>query len=157
MKNRFFRKIICLLFSISMVLLPITSYAQSNSDNIVSVQYFEDGSQLVTEISTQSSFAKSSSKTGNKTFTYKNSNGNSEWSITIKGTFTYTGSSALCTDSSISYNIYDSSWKCTKTTATKSGRTAKGSFIMKKYAGIIVSKTIEKEMSISCSNNGTLS
>ncbi|MGN1122872.1 MAG: hypothetical protein ACI4RR_00895 [Eubacterium sp.] len=158
MKNNILQRIMCLSIAILLLSLHITSYAQSSNSKIVNIEYFDDGSRLVTEITEQSSLTRaSSSKTGNKTFTYEDSNGNAEWSITLKGTFTYTGSSATCTSSSVSYNIYDSSWKCTSATAAKSGRNAKGSFTMKKYFGIIVSKTIEKDMNISCSNSGTLS
>lgn len=118
--------------------------------------YFEDGSYLVTEIITNGSRA-SGSVTGSKPSTYYNSSGTAQWKATLTGSFTYTGSSATCTSSSMNVTIYDSSWYTISKSASKSGNTAYGSTsIGEKVGGITVTK-VPVSLSLTCDANGNLS
>lgn len=122
------------------------------------VEYFEDGSYIVTELKTSgiSTFATSTtSKT--KYSSYYNSNGGLEWRVYLTGTFTYTGSSATCTKATKSYSIYNDNWKVTSSSASKSGNKATGKFTVKKYAIGIPIKTVNKTLTITCSNSGVCS
>lgn len=128
------------------------------------MEYFEDGSQIITcvyeDISNQgiSTAATTVSKTGRKTKTGKDSDGETLWSLTVTGTFTVvTGSSATCTASSYSYTVPGSGWSLQSGSATKSGNTAtaNGNFI-KKILGI-TTQNINVSVTLSCDVNGTLS
>ena len=88
---------------------------------------------------------------------FKNSDGEAQWSATLRGTFTYTGSSATCTASSISYTIENSKWKISSATASKSGNTASGHITAKRYTFGIPVQTVEAPIAISCSATGVLS
>lgn len=144
--------------SILLVMLPTVAFANEKNTTDSYIDYFEDGSYIVTEIetSTISTFSTSStSKT--KTSTYYDDNDNKLWTICLAATFSYTGSSATCTKATTSYSIYNSYWKVTKGTASRSGRTATGDFTVKKYVLGVPVKTINKTLTLTCSNTGVCS
>lgn len=130
-----------------------TVFASKANENII---YFDDGSYLVTVI-TESPARATKTKTGTKDLNYYDSNDNLEWKVTLTGKFSYTGSSATCTSSSISYNIIDTSWKIPTATASKSGNKATGDIVAKHYLLGIPTKTVEQTITLSCSASGTLS
>jgi len=133
----------------------INTTAGTDYENII---YFEDGSYIVISEVTETTVARASNtKGGIKSYTHYDSGGDAQWKATLDAQFTYTGSSATCTSSKITYTIYDSSWKITEATATKSGNKATGDVTAKKYFLGIPTKTIEQTITITCSVNGTLS
>lgn len=139
------------------VMCPTNAFAGETATDQY-VEYFEDGSYIVTELKTSgiSTFATSTtSKT--KYSSYYNSNGGLEWRVYLTGTFTYTGSSATCTKATKSYSIYNDNWKVTSSSASKSGNKATGKFTVKKYAIGIPIKTVNKTLTITCSNSGVCS
>lgn len=150
--------LLLLLISIVVFTCSITSFATTEVDN--SVIYFEDGSYIETVINIYdedfSAFA-TKTKTGDKVISYKTSDGEVKWDATVKGTFTYTGSSATCTAASITYNIYDDAWKMTEATASKSSNKAVGNVTAKKYVLGLPIKTIEQSVTLTCSASGVLS
>lgn len=122
----------------------------------VNVRYFEDGSYIVETIEVVEGRA-SGAKTGTKSQTYYGSAGDSEWKATLTGTFTYTGSSATCTSSSVNVTIYDSAWYVVSKSASKSGNTANASVTMgEKLLGVTVTK-VPTSLSLKCDANGNLS
>lgn len=137
--------------------VPFSVFAQSTVTTNSEVEYFDDGSYLVTEFTKTITPFSSGSKSEGKTATYYNSDDEKQWSVTIWGTFTYTGSSATCTKASTSYTVYDSAWKVKEATASKSGRTATGNFLVKKYWLGIITKTVPMTVIMSCDNNGNIS
>ncbi len=156
-KLLFFLLVIFMLCNFSLV-----SFSATNIDNYYknnSVVYFKDGSYIETIITQNTDFTVYSTNTtsGSKIVTYKDSDGVAQWSATLTGYFTYNGSSATCTSSSISYNIIDSAWKISSATATKSGSEAIGNIIAKRYFLGIPTKTVEKEFTLTCSATGVLS
>lgn len=122
------------------------------------VEYFEDGSYIVTELKTSgiSTFA-ASTKNYSKSASYYNSDNEKEWTVTLSGTFSYTGSSATCTKATKSYKIYDDHWKVTSSSASKSGNKATGNFTVKRYLAGIPIRTVNKTLTIICSNSGVCS
>lgn len=77
---------------------------------------FSDGSYiksvLIDDSTDCSSLArKTSTKTGRRVYSYESSSGKLLWTITITGTFSYTGSSSKCTKSEISTTCPASNWK----------------------------------------------
>lgn len=136
------------------VFLNTISVSASENSNIIR---FEDGSYITIEIYEDISTRTTNSKSGIKTITHYNNNDEKLWDATIKGTFSYTGSSATCTVASITYNIYNDSWKITSATATKNSNKAIGDITAKHYALGIPVKTVTKTITLTCSATGTLS
>ena len=117
------------------------------------IEYFDDGSYMITYIET-STVRALSVKTTSKSANYYDKNDNILWRVTLTGTFSYTGTSSTCTASTVASNIYDSSWKLTEATASKSGNTATGTFVVKKYLALIPTQTQNVNLTLSCSANG---
>lgn len=134
-------------------MIPIHSNAAANQLETI---YFEDGSYMTVEIISKGARA-SGSVTGSKPYTYYGSDGNAKWKAVITGSFSYSGSSATCTSSSVSVTIYDSSWYTVSKSASKSGNTARASVtIGEKRGGVTVTK-VPVSLSLSCDKDGNLS
>lgn len=133
------------LFSV----LPMAGAAEAVSEERIELG---DGYYLIAE-TFQSGARASKSVSGSKPYTCYDSAGTALWKVTLYGTFTYTGSSATCTASSISTTIYDSSWSTGSKSASKSGNKATGSATMKKSTV----KSVPVSLSLSCSASGSLS
>lgn len=124
-------------------------------------EVFEDGSYFqVTIMETSSDAVRSATntKTGSKVYNYVDSNHKSLWTITVKGSFTYNGSTSKCTNSSVSVKSYVSNWTVSGAKAWKSGSTAYASAQgkMKNVLGQ-TTKTVNKQVSLTCSPSGKLS
>ena len=147
-------KIIALLMLL--VMLPVGVFAAEDRQKANNVIYLEDGSYITVELVVMDTRA-TNTKTGSKIYRYKDSDGVELWSATLTGTFSYTGSSATCTASSVSVSIINDKWYTVSKSATKSGASATGEVTMgRKLLGI----TIDKEtvsMRLTCSASGTLS
>lgn len=156
------KRVISVILSILMLAMTLGTYASAISEPQEAAYtsyttYFEDGSYIITTISEESSITRTaSSKTGQKTATFYNSDNVAQWSATLKGTFTYNGSSATCTASSITHKIYSSNWKIASASATKSGNKATGKATAKRYL-IVPVQTVEKTITLTCSASGVLS
>lgn len=124
-------------------------------------EVFEDGSYFqVTIMETGSDAVRraTNTKTGSKVYNYVDSNHKSLWTITVKGSFTYNGSTSKCTNSSVSVKSYVSNWTVSGAKAWKSGSTAYASAQgkMKNVLGQ-TTKTVNKQVSLTCSPSGKLS
>ena len=124
-------------------------------------EVFEDGSYFQVTIMETSSDAVSratNTKTGSKVYNYVDSNHKSLWTITVKGSFTYNGSTSKCTNSSVSVKSYVSNWTVSGAKAWKSGSTAYASAQgkMKNVLGQ-TTRTVNKQVSLTCSPSGKLS
>lgn len=131
--------LLCCLFVFGC--LNITSFASDVNESIV---YFDDGSYLVTIITESTTARATKTKSGTKDLTYYDSNDNLEWRITLTGSFSYTGSSATCTSSSISYDILETSWKIPTALSSKIENKAIGDIVAKYYVLGIPTKTVTK-------------
>lgn len=148
------KRIVCCILTLSLLFafLPICASAADVKEEVI---YFEDGSYITVTIVEQETRA-SGTKSGSKKYTYT-SNGENVWQIVLSGSFSYTGSSATCTSSSCSVNIYDSAWYTISKSASKSGNTAYGTATVgRKLAGVTVDRHTE-DLSLSCSASGSLS
>ena len=124
-------------------------------------EVFEDGSYFQVTIMETSSDAvrrATNTKTGSKVYNYVDSNHKSLWTITVKGSFTYNGSTSKCTNISVSVKSYVSNWTVSGAKAWKSGSTAYASAQgkMKNVLGQ-TTKTVNKQVSLTCSPSGKLS
>ena len=152
------KRLTCILSALLFLLFSnnITAFAVPSSED--TVIYLENGYYIVETITEESIlFRAGGTKSGQKSTTCYNDSNEILWSATLKGTFTHTGSRATCTASSITYAVYDDSWKIISATASKSGNTATGNVVAKKYVLGRPIKTVERTVTLTCSSNGTLS
>ena len=115
------KKLLLGLTLVLMLILPTNINALEENYNTT---YYENGYYYEISISVTNSVARSA-KEGSKTIYCKNSAGKTMWSLTVKGTFTYNGSTSSCTSASASTSITDATWKITNKSSSKSGNTAK--------------------------------
>ena len=147
-----------IMILILLLSLNINSYAISATDSKEKVIMLENGEYIVETVTEEvASERTTNTKNGQKTIKVYDSDNKLLWSATLKGTFTYTGSRATCTASSITYTVYNDNWKITSATASKSGNTATGNITGKRYALGIPIKTVERAITLTCSSSGVLS
>lgn len=133
--------------------LPVASRAAEYGQETI---YYDDGSYITVEVTTNAARA-SGSVTGSKKYTYYDENDTSQWKTVLTGTFSYTGSSSSCTSSSVDVTIYDSDWYVSSKSASKNGNTAKASVtIGRESAGITITK-VPVSLTLTCDKNGNLS
>lgn len=150
-----FRIVISLLLLISL-LLSVSVTAHAEPENTGEIIYLENGCYITIEI-TESPERASASRAGTKNYVYRSSDGEELWCASLRGTFTFTGSSATCTASSCTTTITDAAWSEVSKSASRSGASAIGEFNM---AYKILGITIRKEtinMRLTCDANGNLS
>lgn len=100
----------------------------------------------------------STTRSGSKTTAYYSKSGSKLWSVTVTGTFTYgDGSRATCTKSTVSTNVYSSSWKITHSSASKSGNNASATATGTLYRNSAPIDSITKTVTLTCNVNGVLS
>lgn len=144
------------LLSIILLLSFSITVSAAESTETSEIIYFDDGSYMV--IDTVQFFSRSYDTTsGFKRFVYTDTSGETRWRAILTGTFTYDGTTATCTDSSVTTYVYASNWYEVSKSAGKSGATATGSVTMGRTAlGITVAQETYS-MSLTCSPNGTFS
>lgn len=154
------KRIISVLLSLSifmLALVPFSIFANENNSDVQYIEYFEDGSYIVTEIISQESVSRATGVVKAKNEHYYNSSNEKEWTVTITGTFNYDGKTASCTKAVTSYKIYNDRWEVTASNASKSGAKAIGNFTVKKYLLGIPTKTVNKTVTLTCSKDGVFS
>lgn len=156
------KSIKCLGMVLATLMLCISApvYAQVDKDEseVISIQVEElDNGYIIETVVTETyTNTRASSKTGTKTVNYKNGN-TTLWSVSVRGNFTYNGTTSSCTSSMVIASSYDSNWKVSNTSASKSGNTAIARATGKRYAMGIVVQTIDREVRLTCSKTGVLS
>ena len=79
------------------------------------------------------------------------------FSVTVTGTFTYTGSSSTCTKSIASATSKNANWKISSKSASKSGNKATAKATAKRYVDGTAVETQNCTVTLTCSSNGSLS
>lgn len=163
--KKFLVSLLAMLIACCVFCFPMAQAEQETTGILISreVEYLEDGSKIVTcvyeDISNQRiATAATVTKSGSKTQTAYDSDGDVLYTLTVHGTFSVvTGSSATCTASSYSYTAPGSGWSLKTGSATKSANkaTANGTFV-KKVLGI-TTQTKTASVTLTCSTSGTLS
>ena len=150
------------IFSIALIavllitLLPARTYAATITEASENIIYLDDGSYITIELTWAESRA-SGTKSASKTHKFYNSDNVEQWRAVLRGSFTYTGSSATCTASSCDITISNSDYYVVSKEASKSGNAALCTFVVgKKFLGITIDKDTVN-MSITCDANGNLS
>ncbi len=156
-----FKKILISIIMIITVVgcFPVSAIAagEQTTEN-TTIEYLEDGSYITTTI-TQTTISRSTttSTAGTKTYTYYDSDDEKQWSYSIRGVFHYTGTSSSCVSVTDSYTITNDYWSMYGHSCSYSGKTAKGNITMRKKVLGIVTKTIDEEITLTCSATGVLS
>ena len=92
-----------------------------------------------------------------KTLSRYSSDGQKEWEMKLHGSFSFDGTSATCTDASVTYSIYNSNWHFVSKSAWPSGNTANGTITLKEtYLGFTL-QTVTKSLTITCDADGNVS
>lgn len=146
------KKVICVLLITILTLgfFPISGNAATN------VIFYENGCYLTIELSSMRTRT-DGYRTGNKAYTYHAADGTVEWKAVLTGSFTYTGSSAVCTASSMEVTIYNSAWYIYNKSTSKTASMALGYLEMGyKVLGVTLKRT-PIDMVITCDPNGNLS
>ena len=153
--KRLFICFLCLILCFS--LFPCHSSAEeAGFDNdTVYLIVFEDGSFCITTMTILNlEFSESKSTiTGIKEEKFYNSNGVLQFSVSVKGTFTYNGTTATATNAKCGYTIYDSSWSFYNGFSSCSGATATATCTFSFSAG----GHRTESASLTCSPSGVLS
>ncbi len=162
--KRVFIALCSVILALSMLTVPAFAQCEVTSDEIIisrSVEYLEDGSYIeivvAEEVSDAATYA-TTTKSGSKTYTGRDSDGSVQWKFTLKGTFSVnTGVSATCTSVSYSTSDIASGWSLDSASTSKSGAKAMADFVFKKKVLFVTTKTIEGSLTLTCDKNGNLS
>lgn len=152
------KKIFIVLLAI-LILFSISIPASAQEKIISSVRTdFEDGSYCVTTIvadleSICGTNAALSTKSGTKYCSYYDTNNSLQFTVSVRGSFTYNGTTANATSSQYGYHISDSNWFFVSGNATLSGATATSTCTFRLSSGTY--KTLS--VSLTCSAAGVLS
>lgn len=140
------------IFAIFLFSCPFTTYAR----NLTYAFELENDFIITVELSENSTLARSTLKTGSKTYTCSNNEGSVLWTYTVHGTFYYNGKTASCTASSDTYTIFDSPWKVESHSSSKSGNTATGTITLNKVYLFVPTSSLTQTITLFCSPEGTL-
>ena len=161
-----YSKILTLLLIFTFFVLSGTTISAQNlyPAETITTESLDNGDYIETTIISNFDFSSSlgistfsTSKTISKTKTakYKNSAGTVLWSVSIKATFTYNGSSSKCTSCSHSTTAPSKYWSIKSCTSSKSGNKATAKAIA--IHSNVSSETITKSVTIQCGPTGKIS
>lgn len=157
----------------SAIILCGFTVAQANETNVIDVNQkivsqetinvdgYEITVSVFEEIDNPNSiapFATTYEKSGKKSYTAKNSDGETLFSFTVHGTFSVnSGVSATCTKSSYSYSVSSSAWELKSASSSRSGNKAIGDGEFIKKILFVKVDTLNAHVVLTCDNNGQLS
>ena len=152
--KRVFAGLLCLILCCGLLAVPAAA-GEAEPEESVSTTVFPDGSYCITTVSVLQLQAtgKRATITGTKSRDYYNSNGILQFSVIVKGTFTYDGTTATATNANCGYHIYDASWSFYNGFSSCSGATATATCTFSLSGG--GHRTLS--VSLTCSPTGTLS
>lgn len=160
LKNRIWRsnmkKISTLFLTCILILSALPLQAQAQQRDVI---YYADGSYTVITIEESiSSVARTtSSKTGTKYYDHYTSGGQLQWKVALKATFTFNGTTSLCTSVQTPVvSIYANDWSVNSKSSSRSGNTATANVEMKK-SGLLGSRKYPVTFTLLCDKNGNLS
>ena len=155
--KRFF---IFVLILISLALISTSAYATNIDVYSTETIYLEDGSYIVTTISTKE-ISRSSVKTIQKNVSCYESDGTKLATLTVTSVFNVSNNSVTCTSSTYSTKIYEDGWGIYSASATYSNNgsnaTATATGTAKKKVLGITTKSIPLSVTITCYSDGSYS
>ena len=168
------KKLLSTLLTIMLlVLITGTKYVNASTLQAVTpapavqseIELLEDGCYLETIIEDEpsinpgySTFATTKYITKTKTAQYKNASGNVMWSVSIKATFSYDGSTSKCTSCSHSTTAPGQTWSIKSSSSSKYGSAAAATATaVHKNPVNGLSNSYTKTVTIKCSPTGVVS
>ena len=132
------------------------------ADEAVSeIEYLDDGCYYETVIESEApgdgEQLQATTKTGSKTVYFKNSKGEVQWYVKVKGTFSYGSGSAKCTAASATAVSKVAAWKISDKSSSRSGNAATAKATAKRYAKGVAVETRNKSVTLKCSPSGNFS
>ena len=151
--------IVCLIIVIAPCVYANDAIQYNTVEESTCTEYYEDGSYLVTTIQEYpTSRSTTYIKTAEKVARFYNSSDELQWTYKLIGKFTVeSGVSSVCTSSTYSCEIVDSSWSLTAHDNSYSGNIAYGTATLKKKVLFITTKTSYVDMEMKCDENGVIS
>lgn len=156
-------KKILITLALFMCILPMNTSKVSATnlitERIVSIEDLGNGYSITTSIVEDEMIATNRStktKSGYKKVTYAHDD-TVLWTVQVNGMFSYTGTSAVCISSTVTTTCPSSAWKISNKSSSKSGNTAYASATGKQYLLGICIQTVNRTVSLKCSNTGVLS
>ncbi len=157
MKKLFAVLTLCCILTSSLA-CPVFATQAEIVETTAQIQYFDDGSYLVTEIETIRSARATNTVSAQKVIDYYSGNDDLLWSFYIYGTFTYnSGVSSTCIAASCESEILDSAWSCSEKTATPTGSSAFARGVFKKKFLFVTIDTQTVEAYLTCDKYGNIS
>lgn len=159
MKKTITITLIIALISCIFLSIPVSATTADNTER--TIEYLDNGDYIETIITDDTanpgiSLYATNTITKTKTRYYKNSSGTVLWTVAIKATFSYNGSTSTCTSCSHITTAPASAWSIKSASHSKSGNTAtaKATATWKTSAG---SKDYSMSVTIKCSATGVVS
>ncbi|MCI9092908.1 MAG: hypothetical protein HFF36_03835 [Coprobacillus sp.] len=152
------KKILTIILVLLLGLVPINTFALENNVESRTIEYLGDGIYVETTIECPniSTYA-TNTVTKTKTNKYTDSSGAVLYTVSVTGTFKYTGTSSTCTSATVQATAPASSWKVTSKSASKSGNKATGKATVKQYYDGSVVQIKSPSVTLTCSATGVLS
>jgi len=154
---RLIMRIFFLCFALILFCAPLLVSAAEITEKTDNVIKFDDGSYIT--ITIQESVSRASYvKTGSKTYTYRDYDGNLQWEAVLSCSFLYDGTTSSCTGGICQVTVYDDDWYEYSNSTSRSGATATTELTMglKGIFGITVQK-YNCTITLTCDKNGNLS
>ena len=154
------KKKLLALFVIAILVLSTQSAFAYTPSKTVSVEYFENGDYIVTiieDVFTEQSVTRATTVTKSKTLNYNNANGETLWYVKVTGMFSYGDGTAKCLSSSPSAAAPASSWNVYDIHGSKSGATASATATGKQTINGIVTNSLTRTVTLTCSPTGVFS
>lgn len=148
-----------LAFTLLLTLLCCSVFCFSISATTVtetSIEMLDNGDYIETIITYYDTNTRAATKSGSKTSNYKNSDGDTLWSVTVNGTFTYNGTTSSCTSVSRSASAYADGWSIKSSSCSKSGNCATATATATQRI-LIATKDYTMTVNLYCSPYGILS
>ena len=151
---------VCFMYSVLSLSLPVqatdTEY-YSNIEMLTNGYYYEttiedEETQIASKTRATTQYV-----TKTKTTKLKNNNGDVLWSVSIKATFSYDGTTSKCTSCTPSAEAYASSWSVKSVTSSKSGNSATATAVASHTLISGITQDTTKSVTIQCSATGVVS
>lgn len=159
MKKSIAFTLIFALISCTLLCIPVSAKTTDNIER--TIEYLDNGDYIETIITDDTldsgiSLYATNTITKTKTRYYKNSSGTVLWSVAIKATFSYNGSTSTCTSCSHSTTSPGASWYIKTSSHSKSGNTATAKATAT-HSTISGSADYTRSVTIKCSATGVVS
>lgn len=157
MKKTISITLITALISCIFLSIPVSATTADNTER--TIEYLDNGDYIetiITDDTLDSGISLYATNTITKTKYYKNSSGTVLWSVSIKATFSYNGSTSTCTSCSHSTTSPGASWYIKTSSHSKSGNTATAKATAT-HSTVSGSADYSMSVTIKCSATGVVS